>query len=313
MIPDSICFAPQYVAGELLHAEGFTDVQYVKAGRELPKLLSAGEVDLTMNHVVGFIGLIGAGEPVEIVGGVHPGCIEVVATDRIRTIRDIKGKTAAVPWPGSARQLFLASVLAHVGLSAKDVNWVFHPPAEAIPRLAARTIDVFLATPPDAQELRARKIGRVLLSTTTDRPWSQYFCCLLCGNREFVRKHPAAVKRALRAILKANAICVAEPDRVARSLVDKNYTKQEGYAGQAIREVPYGRWREYDVTDTVRFYALRLHEAGFIKDNPQEILARGWICASSTSSSRSSRAEEWPTNIGGRSTAAGLFGSRRRP
>lgn len=276
VIPDSICFAPQYVAEELLRAEGFTDVQYVKAGRELPKLLSSGEVDLTMSHVVGLIDLIGAGEAVTILAGVHPGCIEVVATNQIRTIRDIKGKTAAVPWSGSGRQLFLASVLAYVGLNpSKDVNWVFHSPAEAIRLLAARKIDVFLASPPDAQELRARKIGRVLLSTTTDRPWSQYFCCLLGGNREFARKHPVAVKRALRAILKANAICVAEPDRVARGLVDKGYAKQYEYAKEAIREIPYGRWREYDVVDTVRFYALRLHEAGFIKGTPQRILAEG--------------------------------------
>jgi NitT/TauT family transport system substrate-binding protein len=40
-----------------------------------------------------------------------------------------------------------------------------------------------------------------------------------------------------------------------------------------MREIPYGRWREYDAEDTVRFYALRLHEAGIIKSSPQKILA----------------------------------------
>ncbi len=29
-----------------------------------------------------------------------------------------------------------------------------------------------------------------------------------------------------------------------------------------MKEIPYDRWREYDPEDTVRFYALRLHEAG---------------------------------------------------
>ena len=44
---------------------------------------------------------------------------------------------------------------------------------------------------------------------------------------------------------------------------------------QALREMPYGRWREYDAEDTVRFYALRLHEAGMIKTTPQKIIAQG--------------------------------------
>lgn len=42
-----------------------------------------------------------------------------------------------------------------------------------------------------------------------------------------------------------------------------------------MRDVPYGRWRDIDPEDTVRFYALRLHEAGMIKSSPQKILAQG--------------------------------------
>ena len=29
-----------------------------------------------------------------------------------------------------------------------------------------------------------------------------------------------------------------------------------------MKEIPYGKWRDYDPEDTLRFYALRLHEAG---------------------------------------------------
>jgi hypothetical protein len=34
---------------------------------------------------------------------------------------------------------------------------------------------------------RARQIGHVIVNTAVDRPWSQYFCCMLAGNPEFVR------------------------------------------------------------------------------------------------------------------------------
>ena len=44
---------------------------------------------------------------------------------------------------------------------------------------------------------------------------------------------------------------------------------------QTLRELPYDKWREYDAEDTVRFYALRLHETGFIKSDPQRIISQG--------------------------------------
>jgi NitT/TauT family transport system substrate-binding protein len=92
---------------------------------------------------------------------------------------------------------------------------------------------------------------------------------------EFIRKYPVATKRALRAILKAADICALEPERVARLLVAEGYTPNYSYALQTMQELPYGRWREYDPEDTVRFYALRLHEVGMIKSSPQKILAQG--------------------------------------
>jgi len=57
--------------------------------------------------------------------------------------------------------------------------------------------------------------------------------------------------------------------------VDKGFAKQYEYALQLMQELPYGAWRDYNPEDTVRFYALRLHEAGMIKSTPQKIIAQG--------------------------------------
>jgi NitT/TauT family transport system substrate-binding protein len=95
------------------------------------------------------------------------------------------------------------------------------------------------------------------------------------ANRDFVRKQPGATKRALRAILKAANLCAADPEQAARFIVSRGYTGELTYAAQAIREIPYARWREYDPEDTVRFYALRLHEVGMIKSSPQKLIAQG--------------------------------------
>jgi NitT/TauT family transport system substrate-binding protein len=204
------------------------------------------------------------------------GCFEVIATQRVRRITDLKGKTAGVSSLRGAEHVFFASVAAHVGLSPQqDISWAVNPPAESIRLLSEGKIDAFLGFPPAPQELRAKQIGHVLVNSAVDRPWSQYFCCLVIGNRDFVQKHPVATKRALRAILKAADLCAQEPERVARALIEGQSTLPYDVALQVVKEIPYNRWREYDPEDTVRFYALRLHEAGMIKSSPQKIIAQG--------------------------------------
>src|SRR6059036_1832199 len=98
---------------------------------------------------------------------------------------------------------------------------------------------------------------------------------MLAGNRDFVRRHPAATKRALRAILKATDFCVSDPAAAAQRMVDRGFTARYDYALQTLKEVPYNKWRQYDPADTLRFYALRLRDAGMIKSTPDQVIAQG--------------------------------------
>jgi len=276
-VPGNSCFAPQYVAEELLRTEGFIDVQYATvAPGGSAKAMASGEADIALQFAGPLIIRVDTGDPIVMLAGGHIGCFELFGTDRISSIRDLRGKTVAVPTLGSPAHVFVASIAAYVGLDPRqDINWVTYPAAESMQLLGEGKIDAFLGFPPQPQELRARKIGHVVVNSAIDRPWSQYFCCMIAGNREFVQKHPVAAKRALRAILKAANVCALEPDRVARFLVDKGYTTDHAYTFQAMTEIPYGQWREYDPEDTVRFYALRLHEVGMIKSTPQKIIEKG--------------------------------------
>jgi len=273
----SSCQAALYVAEELLRTEGCNDVTYVKQpGGGIYKSLASGECDISVTFVAPFILEIDAGKPIVLLGGAHVGCIELFGTDRVRSLRDLKGKTVAVSAMGAPSHIFLAAMLTYVGLNPRqDVRWVTHPLTDSVRLLAEGKIDAFMITPPVTQELRSKKIGHVVVNNTVDRPWSQYFCCMVAANREFVRKNPMATKRAFRAILKGDAMCALEPERSAKLLVDKGITTQYDYAVQMMKELPYGKWREYDPEDTVRFYSLRLNEAGMIKSSPQKIIAQG--------------------------------------
>jgi NitT/TauT family transport system substrate-binding protein len=270
-----ICVAPQYVAEELLRGEGFTDVQYVKVGSgAMYKVFGAGEIDISMAFVAPFIMQVDAGNPLVLLAGVHVGCYELFGTDRVRAITDLKGKTVAIPELGSPHHVFLASMASYVGLHPdRDINFVTQPQEESIKLLAEKKIDALMGFPPVPQEMRAKKIGHVVMNSGIDRPWSQYFCCTVAGHREFVLKHPVATKRALRAILKAANLCASKPEQAARLIAEKGYSYE--YALQTMKEIPYDKWREYDPEDAVRFYALRLHEVGMLKSSPQKLIAQG--------------------------------------
>jgi NitT/TauT family transport system substrate-binding protein len=103
-----ICIAPQYVAEELLRGEGFTTIQYIETGVNVYAGFIGGTIDISMAFIAPYIIQLDAGLPLVLLGGVHAGCFELFATDRVKAIRDLKGKTVAVPELGSAHHVFVA-------------------------------------------------------------------------------------------------------------------------------------------------------------------------------------------------------------
>jgi NitT/TauT family transport system substrate-binding protein len=268
-----ICFAPQYVCEALLRAEGFTDIRYVDtAGAKLSEDLAHGSFDFGSNLSLDHIAAIDAGLPITILTGVHAGCYELFAHGEIRSVADLKGKSVGM----EASTTLVATLAAYVGLDPKvDLKMVNDPAAKPFERFADGKLDAYLAFPPRPQELHAHKIGHVILRTAVDRPWSQYFCCTLAGNKEFVARYPIATKRVVRAFLKAADLCVSAPEQAARLIVDGGFTESYDYALQTLTENPYNAWREFEAEDSIRFYALRMRELGLIKNSPQRIIANG--------------------------------------
>ena len=268
-----ICFAPQYVCEALLRAEGFTDISYVDTTPlGLFKELAPGKFDFASNLSLDFITAIDGGVPITILTGVHAGCYELFAQSDIRGVADLKGKSVGMLGTTS----LVATLAAYVGLNpTKDLTMVNDPAAKPFEQFVEGKLDAYLVFPPAPQELHARNVGHVILRTAVDRPWSQYFCCTLAGNREFIARYPVATKRVIRALLKAADLCASAPEQAARLIVDGGFTENYDYALQTLNENPYGSWRDYDAEDSVRFYALRLHELGMIKRDTKRILAEG--------------------------------------
>ena len=200
-----VCVAPQYIAEPLLRAEGFTDIRYVDQPPAATEPVASGKVDFDMNYASNFVKGIDAGEPLIFLTGLMVGCFELFAREGIGSVAELKGKSVGVGAAGSLSQQLLTLITAQVGLdSVKDVQWVTDPSVKPIELFLQGKVDAYLGFPPEPQDLRARRIGHVILDTAMDRPWSQYFCCMLASNREFVAMHPVATKRVMRAILEGD-------------------------------------------------------------------------------------------------------------
>ena len=62
----------------------------------------------------------------------------------------------------------------------------------------------------------------------------------------YAARYPVATKRVIRAFLKAADLCASAPEKAAWLLVDGGFTPRYDFALQAINEVPYDQWRDYD-------------------------------------------------------------------
>ena len=282
----SACWAPLYVAEPLLREEGFTDVQYIPGagpfgavnfGPELAKMTKDGTIDLTAGFsAVSMYNLEQQQHPLKFLSGLHVGCYALIASARIRSVRDLKGRTV---WAGALEHdgphLFFSAIVSYVGLNPRtDVNYVWVSKDEAIRLFRDGKIDALLTFPPGAHELIQTGIGHLLIDTNVDKPWSRYFCCMVTGHSNFIKKNPIATKRAVRAILKANDIVARNPDMATRILIKKKVIRDDDYVHtlSELKQIPYNKWRDYNPEDTIRFYALRMRDIGMIKSNPQQFM-----------------------------------------
>jgi NitT/TauT family transport system substrate-binding protein len=274
----AICLAPQYLAEAFLRAEGFTQIEYIKNWTGWPsRSLDENRADFTQDAVPGLLTSVESNGASVALAGIHIGCFELFARDSIGSVRDLRGKTIAIPSRGSPDHMLMASMLAYIGIDpVKGVDWVMGPSGvDAMALYLDGKADAYLAFAPQGHELRAKRAGHLIVNTAVDRPWSQYYCCTVLGRREYMTRYPVATKRALRAFLKATDLCAQDPPRAARMLAERGFEPRYQVALDLLKELSYARWREGNPEDTVRFHALRLHESRMIRSTPQKIISRG--------------------------------------
>jgi NitT/TauT family transport system substrate-binding protein len=278
---DPACWAPMYVAEPLLREEGFTDVQYVsgQSQDDTARMAREGAIDLAPSFsAVLMFSMEQQQPPLKIISGLHVGCYALVGSKPIHSVRDLKGKTVwAGAFKNSGPHIFFSTIVSYVGLDPRtDIQYAWVNKDEAMRQFREGKIDAFISFPPWPHELIEQGLGHLLIDTNIDKPWSQYFCCMVSGQSYFIKKNPIATKRALRAILKANDIVARNPELAARTVIEKKVWNASEYKPilRALKDIPYSKWRAYNPEDTVRFYALRMRDIGMIESNPSQFISQ---------------------------------------
>jgi NitT/TauT family transport system substrate-binding protein len=268
-----------WLADDFLKEEGFTDVTVVNTAQSVLK----GESDVGVAYGNYLAAHVDAGSPFVALGGTHVGCMELWAKPGINAIRDLKGKTLVVGKKDPLVNIFYGiwvSMLTSVGVDPAEVKFIDlnDPNANEIEYFLNGTSDATLTAATQGATLRAnpKNPGKMIFDTTVDRPWSQYYCCLLSTNRSWLNANPNAARRATRAVMRAIDYGAKDRQHAVQIAVDKKVPAAQNAAVlyESIKDLPY-QWRDYDPEETLRFFALRLADGKLIKKTPQQIIADG--------------------------------------
>ena len=159
-------------------------MEYVQENKSAVAALAEGRADFSMDATPAYLPSVDTGKAVRVLAGIHAGCYELFGHEKVRAIRELKGKRVAISAFNGIEHILMSSIVAYVGIAPKQIDWVqagSNP--DAMRLFEQHKVDAFLGFPPQPQELRAKKIGQVILNMTQDKPWSQYFCCSLGGNQ----------------------------------------------------------------------------------------------------------------------------------
>ena len=162
------CAAPLYIAKDLLIAEGFSEVKYFQGIPETgPAIVARGLADFTLWDVGALFPLLDKGKNLVTLAGVHSGCQEIFANEKIQAISDLKGKRIAISSKNNGDHMFVSSILGYVGIDPRnDVTWVTDSFGAGSRKLFVDgKVDAFIAFEPEPHELREKKIGHSILNT----------------------------------------------------------------------------------------------------------------------------------------------------
>lgn len=140
------------------------------------------------------------GVPVKICYlGHRDGSTVIVRKDLLaKDLRDLRGKTFALPSEYSNQNLVIHKLMEDQGVGQDEIKFVYLPPPDMPGALAARAIDAYFIGEPHAAKAELDGSGRVLYHAKDI--WPHFISCALVVHEDLIRERPEVVRDLVRGI-----------------------------------------------------------------------------------------------------------------
>lgn len=169
----------------------------------------------------------------------------------IRDVKDLVGKTVAIPGYSTVQDFLLRKGLEGVGIDTRRVNIIVIKPPEMITALDTKQIDAFIAWEPHPSKAITKGIGRILISSS--KIWKDHPCCVVVVEGVFYRDNPDIIKAFLKAHMRATEYINKHLDEAIRIGV-KFTGMDEATIREAMKNIKYHYvLNEGDIKEYVRY------------------------------------------------------------
>ncbi|NNN24722.1 ABC transporter substrate-binding protein [Pseudomonas nitroreducens] len=221
--PVRIGYLPITDATPLLvaHANGLFDAEGIKAERPVLLRSWAQVIEAFISGQVNVIHLLspmtvwaryGSKVPAKVVAWNHVGGSGLTVAPDISDMKQLGGKSLAIPFWYSIHNVVLQQLLrdnglqavskaADAALAANEVNLVVLPPSDMPPALAARRIAGYIVAEPFNALAENLKVGRI--QRFTGDVWRNHACCVVFMHEHDLNNRPEWSQKVVNAIVKA--------------------------------------------------------------------------------------------------------------
>lgn len=201
------------------NSQRFTDFPTVVSAME------AKQIQATFMIVPLAMKLREEGVPVKICYLGHRDGTEVMVRkdSKATSLRDMKGKTMAIPSPYSNQNIMIHKLMQDQGLKPDDINFVVLPPPDMPTSLAAGAIDGYVVGEPFCAKAELDGTGRVLYYASDI--WPNFVSCALVVHEDLINERPDVVKDLVRGIAESGKW--AETHRADAAKLAAPYFRQD--------------------------------------------------------------------------------------
>ena len=187
--------------------------------------IKSGRLDATFMIAPLAMKLREQGVPVKICYlGHRDGSTVIVRKDLpAQSLKDLKGKTFAIPSKYSNQYLVILKLMEDQGLKPEDIKFVELPPPDMPGALAAKAIDAYFVGEPHAAKAELDGTGRVLYHAKDI--WPHFISCVLVVTEKLIKEKPEIVRDLVRGIAESGEW--AETHRLEAAKVVSPYFRQD--------------------------------------------------------------------------------------